>query len=51
MAGFATRPSFAGHADSSAKTDHELTWTTQWGPASIWPRLAVLSPAQSLLYR
>ena len=26
MAGFATRPSFAGHADSSAKADHELTF-------------------------
>ena len=25
MAGFATRTSFAGHADSSAKTNHELT--------------------------
>lgn len=25
MAGFATRPSFAGHTNRSAKTDHELT--------------------------
>jgi hypothetical protein len=25
MAGFATRPSFAGHAGSSATTNHELT--------------------------
>ena len=25
MAGFATRPSFAGHANSSATTNHELT--------------------------
>jgi hypothetical protein len=25
MAGFATRPSFAGHADRGAKTNHELT--------------------------
>ena len=27
MAGFATRPSFAGHTGSSAKTNHELTST------------------------
>jgi len=27
MAGFATRPSFAGHTDRSAKTNHELTST------------------------
>ena len=27
MAGFATRPSFAGHSDRSAKTNHELTST------------------------
>lgn len=25
MAGFATRPSFAGHSDGSAKTNHDLT--------------------------
>jgi hypothetical protein len=27
MAGFATRPSFAGHAGGSATTNHELTST------------------------
>jgi hypothetical protein len=27
MAGFATRPSFAGLADRGAKTNHELTST------------------------
>ena len=27
MAGFATRPSFAGHSDRSVKTNHELTST------------------------
>lgn len=39
MAGFATRTSFAGHADSSAKTNHELTSSLdhQMGPASCLP--------------
>jgi hypothetical protein len=33
MAGFATRPSFAGHTGRSAKTNYNLTLTTKWGPA------------------
>ena len=36
MAGFATRPSFAGHPGSGAKSDHELTFGVDhlWGLAN-----------------
>jgi len=35
MAGFATRPSFAGHAGGSAATNHELTLDHLMGTGQI----------------
>ena len=49
MAGFATRPSFAGHTGSSAKTNHELTSTPdhQMGAGHSSLRNSALSYALS----
>ena len=51
MAGFATRPSFAGHTGSSAKTNHELTSTPdhQMGAGQQRSRTA-LSHAEELQF-